>query len=309
MRATLIAATLILIGQCGWAGAQEKFDLRLHWTKGDTHQMSVTLDQTIIQTLGPAHQETSQTMSVTYTFKVDDVDAQGNATISVHYDAVRFHAKTPSGVVDYDPTKPATGPVPVMVTALVSLVGQSYSVTVNPHGTVTQVAGVQKMLDNVLSHLTISEGVLRFAVEKTIRQQLSEANLKQSLGDVFAPFPDHPVAIGESWSRTTPVTMGFPMNVETTYTLQSRDNGIATISVAGKVATAPNAMMDLGAVKMDYHLKGQQTGSLEIIESSGWTRAATLSQHLEGQATVRGPNVDPQTIPVTIQTEVKSEQK
>ena len=309
MRTTFIAAILLLIAQCGRATAQDKFDLRLHWVKGDAHQMSVTLDQLIEQTLGPAHQETSQTMGVTYTFKVEDVDAQGNATISVHYDAVKFHAKTPSGVVDYDPTKPATGPMPVMVTALASLVGQSYSVTVDPHGTVTHVAGLQKMLENVLAHLTISEGVLRFAVEKTIRQQLSEANLKQSLRDVFAPFPDHPVAVGESWTRTTPITMGFPMNVETTYTLQGRDNGIATISITGKVATAPNAMMDMGAVKMDYNLKGDQTGSLEIIESSGWTRAATLSQHLSGNATVRGPNVDPQTVPVIIETEVKSEQK
>lgn len=308
MRATFIAATLVLLGHYGWASAQEKFDLRMHWTKGDTHEMSVTLDQTIAQTLGPAHQESSQSMGVTYTFKVEEVDAQGNATISVRYDAVRFHAKTPSGVVDYDPTKPANGPLPVMVTALASLVGQSYSVTVSPHGAVTQVAGVQKMLDNVLSHLTIPDGVLRFAAEKTIRQQLSEANLKQSLRDVFTPFPDHSVTIGETWSRSTPVTMGFPMNVETTYTLQSRDNGIATISISGRVATAPNARMDLGTVKMDYDLKGEQTGSLEVIESSGWTRLATLSQHLAGTTTVRGAN-ETQVVPVTVQAEVKSEQK
>lgn len=308
MRATFIATTLLLLISSGWARAQEKFDLRMHWTKGDTHQMSVTLDQTIAQTLGPVHQETSQSMGVTYTFKVEDVDAQGNATISVRYDAVRFHAKTPSGVVDYDPAKPATGPLPVMVTALASLVDQSYSVTVSPRGTVTQVVGVQKMLDNVLSHLTISDGVLRFAAEKTIRQQLNEANLKQSLRDVFTPFPDHPVAVGESWSRSTLVAMGFPMNVETTYTLQGHDNGIATITISGKVATAPNARMDLGTVKMDYDLKGEQTGSLEVIESSGWTRLTTLSQHLSGTTTVRGPN-DTQVVPVIVQAEVKCEQK
>lgn len=309
MRAHLKLTIPLLLVCCGWAAAQDKFDLRMHWTKGDTHQMSVTLDQTIAQTLGDAHQETSQTMGVTYTFKVEDVDAQGNATVSVHYDAVRFHAKTPSGVVDYDPGKPATGPVPVMVSALSSLVGQSYSITVSPQGTVTQVAGVQKMLENVLSHLTITDGVLRFAAEKTIRQQLSEANLKQSLRDVFMPFPDHPVAVGESWSRTTPVTMGFPMNVETSYTLQARDNGIATISVKGKVATAPNAAMDLGSVKMDYELKGEQTGSLEVIESSGWTRVSTLSQHLTGTTTIHAPNSYAQTVPVTVQAEIRSEQK
>jgi hypothetical protein len=300
---------LVLLTGPAWAAAQEKLDLRLHLAKGDTHHMNVTLDQTIDQTAGPAHQQTSQTVGVTYTFKVEDVDVQGNATVSVRYDAVSFHARTPSGVVDYDPGKPAAGPMPVMVSALAALVGESYSVTVDPRGSVTQVGGLQKMLADVLAHLNVSDGVVRAAVEKTVRQQLAEGNLKQSLRDVFAPFPGRPIEIGQNWVRNSPLTLGFPMNLETTYTLQSRENGVATISVVGKAATVPNALLDLGPVKMNYDLKGEQTGSIEIIESSGWARAATVSQNLSGSATLRAPNTDPQTVPVTIRTDVKSEEK
>ena len=308
MRTSLATLTLLLSVTLA-ARADDKLDLRMHWSKGDTHQMSVSLDQTVEQMPGTTRQQTSQTVGVSYSFKVEDVDAQGNATISVRYDSVSFHAKTPSGVVDYDPTKPAAGPMPVMVTALAALVGQSYSVTVGPHGKVTQIGGLQKMLDNVLAHLNVSEGVLRLAIERTIRQQLSEANLKQSLRDVFAPFPDHPIAVGESWTRATPISMGFPMNLNTTYTLQSVENGVASVAISGKAATVPNAMMDLGSVKMDYDLKGEQTGSLQITQSTGWTRSASISQHLAGSATLRGPNTDPQIVPMTIQSEVKCEQK
>ena len=309
MRTILFAGTLVLSLLGTQSRAEEKLDLKMHWTKGDTHQVSVSLDQSIDQSLGDAQQQTTQMVGVTYDFTVTDVDPKGNATVSVRYESVSFHAKTPSGVVDYDPTKPATGPMPVTVTALAALVGQSYSVTVDPRGTIVQVVGAQKMLDGVLAHLNVSEGVLHVAVEKTIRQQLSEQNLKQSLRDVFAPFPNHPVAIGESWTRKSMVTQGFAINVETTYVLKSHEDGIAVVSVAGKIATSAEAMMDLGAVKMDYDLKGEQTGSLEILESTGWTRHAGITQTLAGKAILRGPNVDRQIIPMTIRSQIKSEQK
>lgn len=304
-----LAALALLLSLALTARAEEKIDLRLHWSKGDAHHVSVSLDQTVDQVLGTAHQQTSQSVGVKYSFKVEDLDAHGNATISVQYDSVSFHARTPSGVIDYDPRKPANGPMPVTVSALAALIGQSYSVTVDPHGKVTAIIGLQKMLDAVLSHLTASDGVLRLALERTIRQQLSEPNLKQSLHDVFSPFPDHPVAIGESWTRALPVSMGFPMNLRTTYTLKGVEDGVASIAIAGKAATAPNAMLDMGSVKMDYDLKGEQTGSLEITLSTGWTRSASISQHLAGSATLRGPNADPQIVPMTIQSEVKCEEK
>lgn len=309
MRTILRAVAFVLLAGAACAKAEEKLDLRLHLSKGQRHHMSVTLDQTIDQTLGPAHQQTTQKVGVSYTFKVEDVDAQGNASVSVEYDSVSFHARTPSGAVDYDAGKPPNGPLPVPASALAALVGQSYSVTVDPHGNVTQVAGLSKMLNEVLAHLDMPDGVLRAAVERTIRQELSEPNLKQTLRDVFAPFPDGPVAVGQSWTRNASVMLGFPMSRQTTYTLAARENGIATISLAGKAATAPDAVVDLSGVKMNYDLKGEQTGTLEIVESSGWTRAATVSQTLSGAATLRAPNTEPQTVPVTIRTDVKSEER
>jgi hypothetical protein len=291
------------------ARGEDKLDLKLHLTQGESRQMTVSLDQTIQQTVQSAAQQTSQSLSVTYTFAVADVDAKGNATVSVRYDAVAFHAQTPSGRVDYDSSKPATGQSPPMAGGLAALVGQGYAMTVSPQGSITQVTGLQKMLDAVLARLNLPEGPLRVAAEKAVRQQLSEANLKQGLAQIFAPFPDHPVAVGESWSRTEQVNQGFPTKVETTYTLESRENGVAHVKVAGKAATASNATMDLGPVKMTYDLKGDQAGSLDIVESTGWTRQAELRQHLAGSATLRNPVADPQTVPVTIQSTLKSEQK
>jgi hypothetical protein len=303
-------ATLVLLVGTACARAADKLDLKLHLAKGDSRQMTVSLEQTIRQTVQNAAQETSQSLSVTYTFAVTDVDAKGNATVSVRYDAVAFHAHTPAGQVDFDSSKPAAaGQSPPMASGLAALVGQSYAMTVTPQGTIAQVTGLPKMLESVLARLNLPDGPLRAAAENALRQQLSEAKLKQGLADLFAPFPDHPVAVGDSWTRTQQVNQGFPMKLQTTYTLESREDGVAHVKVSGRAATASNAAMDAGPVKMTYELKGEQAGSLDIAESSGWTRQAELRLHLSGSATLRGPNADPQTVPVTIQSTVRSGQQ
>jgi hypothetical protein len=308
-RRTTLLTTALLLATAACALGDEKLDLKLHLIKGESRQMTVSLDQTIQQTVQAAAQETSQSLSVTYTFAVTDVDAKGNATVSVRYDAVAFHARTPGGQVEYDSSKPASGQSPPMASGLAALVGQSYAMTVSPQGTITQITGLQKMLDSVLARLNLPEGPLRTAAENAVRQQLSEAKLKEGLAEIFAPFPDHPVALGESWTRTQQVNQGFPMKLETTYTLESREAGVAHVKVSGKAATASNATMDMGPVKMSYDLKGDQAGSLDIVESTGWTRQSELRQQLTGSATLRAPNVDPQTVPVSIQSTVKSTQK
>lgn len=305
MVAALVASLVAPVVACG----EEKLELKLHLTQGESRQMTVSLDQAIEQTVQNAAQETTQSLSVTYTFTVSEVDAKGNATVSVRYDAVAFHARTPTGPVDYDSAKPMSGQSPPMASGLAALVGQGYALTVTPAGAITQVTGLQKMLDAVLARLSLPEGPLRTAAEKALKQQLNEANLKQSLADVFAPFPDHPVAVGESWSRSRRVSQGFPIKVQTTYTLAGREGGIATIKVTGAAATLPDGTMELGPMRMSYDLKGEQTGSLEIAESTGWTRKSEIAQRLSGSATLRSPNADPQTVPVSIQTTVKSEQK
>lgn len=309
-RTTLLLVLSLALALAPGVRAQETVDLRLHLVKGDTRHITVTLEQTINQTVQAAVQTTTQRLAVTYTFEVTDADAQGNATVSVRYDAVAFHATMPGGgAVDYDSAQPRNGQSPPVASTLAALVGQGYSMVVTPEGTIAKVEGLPKMLESVLSRINLPEGPLRMAAERSVRQQLDEANLKQSLGDIFAPFPDHPVAVGQSWVRTREVRQGFPLKLETTYTLEKRDQGVATVKIAGSVATLPNAAMDAGPVKMNYSLKGKQDGSLEIDERSGWTRESKLTQDLSGSATVRPPNADPQTVPVTIHSIVNSAQK
>jgi hypothetical protein len=301
------AMILVLVG--GSALAQEKADLHLRFAKGDVHHLHVTMEQTIEQTVRDVAHETKQTIVVDYSLTVEDVNEQGIAGISLRYDAVALHApKTAGGPVEYDSASPP-GQVPQAASALAALVGQGFSFSITSAGKVTQVTGAQKMLETVLSHLSIPEGAARMAAEKVLRQQLDDADLRQNLQNLFGPFPDHPVAIGDSWTRMTEMNIGFPMTVQSTYALQGREDGIAIVEVTGSIATAPDPSMALNTLKMNYSLKGEQSGTIRIDEATGWLKAAEVSQHLNGSATVRGPNIDAQTVPVTIDSKMKVEEK
>jgi hypothetical protein len=303
---TLVAILLLLLLQLPKSAfAQDQVDFRLRFVNGQTRHVDVTLDQVIDRVIREARQETTQNIVLRYALTVSSVDSQGVAVITVKYEAMILHSRSPVGEVNYDSSN-AASQVPVMASGLAAMVGRQFSITVTPAGRVTRVDGLQKLMESVLNVLAVPDGPTRVAVEKTVRQQLDEQNVRANLQNIFAPFPDHPVLVGETWERKTDVNFGFPMTTAMTFTLSSRAQGVATVKVAGTVAMRPNTSMDLKPVKMDIDLRGDQTGTLLIDENNGWTKQADVSQTLNGSVTVRTPESAPETVPVTIQTKLGS---
>ena len=304
----LSLALILLLSIClaSWSAAQSKVELRLSVHKGETHQISSTLDQTVRQTINGVAQEMKQKIGIGYTFTVSEIDANGVASARIRFNSVSFHAKTPAGPVDYDSDHPPSQ-VPAMAMGVAAMLGQGFALKVTSDGRVTEVSGLDNMFNAVIAKMNLPEGPSRAAIERTLRQQLDPENMKSNLQSVFAPFPDHSVAVGETWTRDVRISIGFPMNVQTTYALKGRENGTANIEIEGKAATAPNASIDLGQLQMEYHLEGMQSGSLQIIESTGWTRRAQLSQKLAGSATLQAPGAPPQNVPIVVQSDLKTE--
>jgi hypothetical protein len=291
------------------ATAQEKQSFRLRFNKGEVHEMMLTLDQAADQNLHDVKIHTTQTISVEYTFTVDDVDDQGIATVSVHYNSMSFHCKSPTGELSYDSTQSA-GYVPAVASGLVALVGQGYSLKISAGGSVIQVSGLDALLKTALAKLSLPEGPARAAAELDLKQRLDEQNMKSSLSSVFAPFPNHPIAVGESWYSKTQLNLALPLTVETTWTFARQDNASPIIDVVGRAATAPDSSVDLGRQsKMTYDLQGELHGQIQIDATTGWPVHSTITQTLVGNATVLSPVAPTQVVPVTVQSTLKVEQK
>jgi hypothetical protein len=100
---------------------------------------------------------------------------------------------------------------------------------------------------------------------------------------ILAIYPDEPVGIGDSWSRRATISAGFPLLLENTYTLRSRQDGLAVVDVASKMSKNPAGKpMKVGPATLDFDITGTQEGQMTISEATGWVTKSTLKQKFAG---------------------------
>lgn len=285
-RLILLAFALLPVGS---AGAQaDKLDLRLRLKQGQTYRLKTTVEQRINQSPGADAPTTEQTFSVGYSMSVEEVDTAGNMKVATKYDTILFRQKGPAGGVEFDSANPPKQ-VPQGARPFAALAGLGFRMTLTPAGRVTAVDGLDAMFAEMVRKLDLPEGPAKAAVQKVLTEQFGEEAMKQNLQNMFALYPDAPVAVGESWERRIVVSKGFPVVIEGAYTLKSRADGVARIET--KATISPNdaaGPVDLGTGKMSYELKGVQSGIAEVEEATGWTRSLVTEQVVAGSIRFQG---------------------
>ena len=79
------------------------------------------------------------------------------------------------------------------------------------------------------------------------------------------------------------------MAIDNTWTLEKRQGGVATIAVRSKIRADPNAPpIENAGMSMTVELSGEQTGSLEVDEATGWTLHGQVKQNISGEAKAGG---------------------
>jgi hypothetical protein len=287
------------------AAGGDKLDLKLRLKKGEAYHVGVVVDQDITQTAPGAAQPQAmkQKIGMGYRMEVLDVDAEGKATLRTAYHDVSFRQESPAGVIAFDSSKP-DGEVPPAARGFAALAGQQFTMALTRDGKVTEIRGVQEMLDAIVEKLDMPPGPTRDAMAKTIKEQFGETAMREQMQNLFAFYPDQPVGVGDSWTQTVRISMGFPMVLENTYALKSRNAGVATIAVETKLGSNPDAKpLEMGTISIAYDLSGTQAGDLTVDEATGWTTAAKLKQDITGDMTVAaGGNA--QKVPLTIKSDV-----
>ena len=304
-----VLAVVVAMIVCSRAAAQdEKLDLRLRLKHGATYRVKTTVEQRINQSGGGKQQATEQTFGVVYAMTVADVDAGGNMKVATKYEAVNFRQKGPAGVVTYDSAKEPKQ-VAQAARPFAALVGLGFGMTITPAGRVTAVEGLDAMFDGMIQKLDLAPGPQRETVRKVLTEQFGEEAMKQNLQNLFAIYPEQPVAVGESWRRRVVVTKGFPVTIDATYALEQRDAGVATLGV--NATLTPNEAagpLELGTGKMSYDLKGELSGTARVDEATGWTKSLTTSQLMSGTLRFQGAGGVPEVVnPVTINEKVTLE--
>ena len=295
------------IAACGAEQAQPKLKLSLNFKKGECYVVDFGMSQKITQEINKQKMLINQAIGMNYAMDVTDVDAKGNYIVKLTFRATKFNQSMGTTKVSYDSAKPPEK-IPPAAVGFAALVDQSLDLTMAPSGKVLEVIGTDEMLDKIVAKATVILGNKSEELEKALKDQFSAAKLKQQIETSTEIYPDKPVGVGDSWSKTVDIDGVMSMQLDNTWTLKSRKAGIAKVALDTKIRTSPDANpMKLGTMNVGYELSGTQTGEIAIDEATGMPTVSTLKQDITGQIKAdNAPGMAPGTTwPITIKSGIK----
>jgi len=209
------------------------------------------------------------------------------------------------GQLDYDSTQRTE--VPMGAEGYAALVGQSFTVKLSPQGRVLKIEDLEKVREAVEKKLP--PGMEASSMDG-LKVFLDEASLKDMTELSMAMYPDAAVAPGDSWSRKMPVTMGFGIIVDSKWTLQKQEGGVATIQQAASIASNPDAPpMEIAGTAVKFDLAGTQEGTIRMDEATGLATLSEIHQRIKGdmKAGVAADGSSVMTMPIAFETDMTAE--
>ncbi|NQT16348.1 MAG: hypothetical protein HQ582_26560 [Planctomycetes bacterium] len=268
----------------------EKIELRLQLKQGETYKLRMSSEQTITQTMGETKQETPQTTGFDLSHLVKEVRDDGTTVLQVTFDALRLKQKGIMGTVDYDSSNPPPAEsLDGMVKGLAALVGKGFTVDLTAKGKATNVEGADQLVAALTETIEVPMPALQTVVEEQLKRQFGNEAMKEMMEQMIGVYPDGPAGPGDSWTRKVAVSRGFSAIMNDTWTLKSRQNGVAALDLQSTVEPDPDAgVLDMGLAKVTYELGGTRNGSVELDEATGWVLRSTVQQSLSGELKVEG---------------------
>lgn len=285
MGTTIVFLMMVLsLASCTWE--EVKVKMQFSPEVGDVYRIDMTMVQEITQTFEGEEMITEQTMGFGYSISATSGDEDGNVWLDAQYEWIQLQQNTPVGTVEYDSRNPPEDSDP-LYQAFGNMVGKGFSMKVSPSGEVLEVTGVDTLLFGLIEDLGVEDETLRAQFEEQIQEQFSEEALKEQMGNMIVDYPEGEVRIGDTWTASSQSTDLAPIAVETTYTLEAYEDGIATVRMVSTLNSDPEtSVMDMGMFQIKYDLTGTQEGTVEVDIEIGLSVNSVITQEMSGEMTL-----------------------
>lgn len=279
--------------------AEEKVALKLNLPAQQTYRMKMTtVEETEQTTMGQLTKSKNSTETV-YQIEVTEVADNGNMTLDYTYESIKNTSEGPDGVVVYDSNVGAAEDE-VQGKIFQAMLNRSFEIVMTPQGRVESVGGIDELFEAMMD--TVDAEIREFA-EPLIKSIVSPDTIKDMITTVFVFYPQEPLAISDSWTETFSITTGLTANLDSTYTVMERDEGIMKLDVATTLTSNPDAPpLEIGPFKMRFkNLEGTGKGSLTVDEATGWYTSGELTQNFTAQLELEGLEAITEDEPATIE--------
>lgn len=259
--------------------AAQDVTLRYRWTKGEEVRYRTT-QQTDMQMSGlPGMGDMNIAMTMVQVNKmvVDDVAADGSATLRNSFESIKMSMNVPMmGEVTYDSANPAASAGNPISEALAKTVGamagETITMVVAANGKVGKIDGLAKVVEKIKAGASSAGASMGLGGMDAF---MSEEGLRGTIDQTFSLLPDKPIKVGETWKNEykIPGAGGAAQLVAASYTLKAHNNALATVVSTGtSKATGPASAMGPMTVTVG---EGTSQGEMLFDVKAGRVRKAT----------------------------------
>ena len=267
---------------------QEKVDLKLRLKAGESHEMKMTQTQNITQTAGGQEQKVKQVQEMVMELDVLSVDANGVMDVEMTYKSMKMTMDISTGQhIDFnsinpkpvDPNKPDEKMIAAMFSAIV---GSKIQMKMKPTGETYDVRGLKAILAKMKEKIGSSPEAQ--GLEGFFDKMFDEKQVKEMTGSMLCMFPAEPVAVGDTWYNTISMNFVMPIDIDTTYILKQRKDGIAYIDAAAKmdIGDSSKAIEIDPNNKMSMQISGTMNSTSQVDEKTGLTHKGNMTMNFSG---------------------------
>ncbi|MDF2440309.1 MAG: hypothetical protein JWN98_1293 [Abditibacteriota bacterium] len=162
------------------------------------------------------------------------------------------------------------------------MVNTGLTFRMDARGHLAEVREADKMAEAIWQKMGLKNKSDRAMLLGLLKRELGD-NAFRNVGVLLATFPAAPASLGTSWAKNDPVTSDSGLIYAGHCTLQSRQNGTATIAREATVAPDPVELKKPVSERQRLPLAGWQRGTYRVEEATGYTRSALLTQEFKAR--------------------------
>ncbi len=182
---------------------------------------------------------------------------------------------------------------------LSNIKGSSLLITLNNKGKVKSVTGADAITEKVLAGLSFYDEPTKQKVKAEIIKFVGNDFIKNNIESGFNLFPDSTITEGSTWQLKNAQPGEINFESQTTYTLSSLDDGIATINAVSQVSTGNKTSLIMNQ-QVNAAIKGESKDVYKVNMSTGMLAESNSKSTLAGTVQISGKE-----IPIEITTQKK----
>ena len=278
----IFALSCLFIISCA---SNKPLSLKMALPQGDKFNYSMATNTVANVSVMGMDQKTTSMQKLDYVYEVLSSTTNGDQKIKSTIRSVEVDQINPMQTMHYS-SRETTGNSPELADVYEPILGHEMIMNFNNKG---EMVKFEKGGDLVSKMFEGKDDEAMAQMKSLIEGQFGEEAMAAQLSNITSIYPDKPVKVGDTWMKENVTTGAIALIIKTTYTLTSRKNGKAMISLKGTVTPSPDSeALEMMGMKMTYQLGGPLTGNMIVDEKTGWVDESNVDQELEGKVNISG---------------------